>query len=95
VPQIDITVQKLKDGGAITISDNGIGISNENLRMIFNKFFRVSTGNVHNVKGFGLGLFYVRHVLKSHGWDVTVESKLEKGTTFKLTFNNKANNISV
>lgn len=95
VPQIDISVRKQKDGGCITISDNGIGISNENIRMIFNKFFRVSTGNVHNVKGFGLGLFYVRQVLKSHGWDFIVESKLGKGTTFKLTFNNKANNIGV
>ena len=82
-----------KNGGSITITDNGIGISNENLRMIFNKFYRVSTGNVHNVKGFGLGLFYVHHVLKSHQWDVVVESKLGKGTTFKLSFSNKANNI--
>lgn len=89
IPQIDISINSSNKGGTITIQDNGIGISNENIKLIFNKFYRVSTGNVHNIKGFGLGLFYVYHVLKSHGWDINVISKLGKGTKFELTFYNK------
>ena len=90
VPQIDINIISDESGGTISIQDNGIGISNENIKLIFNKFYRVSTGNVHNVKGFGLGLFYVNHVLKSHGWDINVTSKIGKGTKFELKYyNNK------
>ncbi len=69
----------------ITIKDNGIGIPGSHLGSIFDKFYRVSTGDVHNVKGFGLGLFYVKEMARAHGGDVEVQSEPGKGTEFKLT----------
>ncbi len=66
----------------ITVEDNGIGIRKEDLRKIFDKFYRVSTGNVHDVKGFGLGLAYVNKILKELGGSISVESELNRGTKF-------------
>jgi two-component system phosphate regulon sensor histidine kinase PhoR len=70
---------------ALSIKDNGIGIDKENQKKLFEKFFRVSTGDIHNVKGFGLGLFYVNNICISHGWKIRVESELNKGTEFIIT----------
>lgn len=90
-PQIHITSHQKGSKTVISIQDNGIGIDKENQKLIFNKFYRVSTGNVHDVKGFGLGLFYVYHVCKSHGWLIDVQSKLTKGTTFSISIPRKSN----
>ena len=69
----------------IEVSDNGIGIRKEELKKIFDKFYRVSTGNRHDVKGFGLGLAYVQRILRQLGGQISVESELGVGTKFIIT----------
>ena len=82
-PHLVITSRDLEsDRLQITVADNGIGISKEDQKRIFEKFFRVNTGNRHDVKGFGLGLAYVKKMITELGGDITVESHLNKGTKF-------------
>ncbi len=69
----------------VSITDNGIGMRREDLKKIFEKFYRVSTGNRHDVKGFGLGLAYVRKMVTELGGDIAVESELNTGTKFIIT----------
>ncbi|MDJ1480618.1 HAMP domain-containing sensor histidine kinase [Cytophagaceae bacterium YF14B1] len=83
-PQIQISTQNVSDGLKISITDHGIGMSKEALGKIFDKFYRVSTGNLHDVKGFGLGLSYVKTVVDVHHGQITVESQPGMGTTFEV-----------
>lgn len=85
-PQIAIITKNLKNKLILTIQDNGIGIDEENQKKIFEKFYRVSTGNVHNVKGFGLGLYYVKTIVEKHRGKITLTSELGKGTQLRLEF---------
>ncbi len=84
-PQISIRTRNIGSAIQIIFEDNGIGIKKENIKMIFDKFYRVSTGNVHNVKGFGLGLYYVKLIIESHQGKINVKSQLGQGTTFTIT----------
>ena len=72
---------------SITVSDNGIGIAHDKLPYIFDKFYRVTDGNKYNVKGYGLGLFYVKSLMEKMGGSVSAESEIGKGTVFTLRFN--------
>ena len=90
-PIIEVGTQKDGDCLKIYIKDNGIGISNVNQKKIFDKLYRVPTGNVHNTKGFGLGLSYVKAIVDKHQGLISVHSQLQKGTTFeiRLPFDNE------
>ena len=69
----------------LSFADNGIGILPEHRKKIFKKFYRVPTGNVHNVKGFGLGLDYVQKIIKAHGWKINVDDNPTGGSIFTLS----------
>lgn len=88
-PKIEISTDNYFSGIEITVKDNGIGISKENQKYVFEKFYRVPTGNIHNIKGFGLGLNYVDTIVKAYHGKVKITSKENEGTTFtiKLPFN--------
>ncbi len=81
-PVIRITLQETPDNVILSVKDHGLGIPAEYKKKIFEKFFRVPTGNIHNIKGYGLGLSYVASVVQAHGATITVESEPGKGSTF-------------
>jgi signal transduction histidine kinase len=82
--EIDVTLRRQGSAAAIAVQDRGIGIPRDEQKKIFDRFHRVSTGLVHDIKGSGLGLAIVRHILEAHGGAVTVESRPGEGSTFTL-----------
>ena len=83
-PKLEISTTDFQNGILICFKDNGIGMSNETQKHIFEKFYRIPTGNVHNVKGFGLGLYYVKTMIEAHGGFIKVSSELNKGSRFDV-----------
>ena len=88
-PSIRVSTQNKSEGILIIISDNGVGISKEGQKKIFNKFYRVPTGDVHDVKGFGLGLSYVKRIIEEHKGSISVKSEINEGTSFIMYFQNE------
>jgi two-component system phosphate regulon sensor histidine kinase PhoR len=88
-PSVEIQTFDESRSIAIAFSDNGMGINKENQRKIFDKLYRVPTGNIHNVKGYGLGLSYVKGVMEMHGGTVDVVSEIKKGSTFTIHIPNE------
>ncbi|PKP42302.1 MAG: hypothetical protein CVT95_12550 [Bacteroidetes bacterium HGW-Bacteroidetes-12] len=83
-PEITVCTKNSRDGIVFSVSDKGLGIKKENVTKIFEKFYRVPTGDVHNVKGFGLGLNYVKAIVDKHQGEINVMSEIKKGTTFQI-----------
>jgi len=83
-PEVQLATRN--EGGQLIVSikDNGIGINKENQQRVFDKFYRVPTGDVHNVKGFGLGLFYVKNICDAHEWELQLDSEVGKGTEIEM-----------
>lgn len=83
-PEIRLSTETKSNELIIKVKDNGIGIADRDQRQVFNKFFRVHTGDVHNVKGFGLGLYYVKEMVEGHKGKISLKSKLGEGSEFSI-----------
>jgi two-component system phosphate regulon sensor histidine kinase PhoR len=85
-PRIVVSTDSTAGQFVLRVQDNGIGIAPEHLQKVFEKYYRVPTGNIHDVKGFGLGLSYVKLVTEAHKGSIAIQSQLRKGTTVELRF---------
>lgn len=83
-PRIDVKTDNTENGVIIMICDNGLGISKDDQKKIFEKLYRIPTGNIHNVKGYGLGLSYVKFIVDKHHGSISVESEVGQGTKFRI-----------
>lgn len=83
-PQIDINCIQNQFETRISVTDKGMGIHEDKQKHIFDRFYRVPSGNVHNIKGYGLGLYYVKTIIQHHGGEILVKSELDKGSTFTI-----------
>ena len=81
---LEVLSKQVRDHLSIKVKDNGVGIKKEYLKKVFERFYRAPSGNVHNVKGFGLGLAYVKKIINDHKGSITAESELNAGTTFTI-----------
>ena len=84
-PIVDIKVLSSESYMTIEIADNGCGISKEHLSHVFEKYYRVPTGDIHTVRGYGLGLYYAKQVVDLHKGDISIKSTSVKGTTVTIT----------
>jgi two-component system, OmpR family, phosphate regulon sensor histidine kinase PhoR len=87
--EVDVLLEKTNKTFTLSVKDKGLGIKKEHLPKIFDKLYRIPTGNVHNVKGFGLGLSYVKSICEQYGWNITVKSQFGAGSQFIVNFNTK------
>lgn len=83
-PVVELSTYQSEKGIYITVKDNGVGINKVDAAQVFDKFYRVPKGNVHDVKGFGIGLHYVKVMTEQHGGKITLDSVPDKGSTFKI-----------
>lgn len=86
-PVVEVSTSNQPGVLILEVKDKGIGIEKRYHKKVFEKFFRVPTGNIHNVKGFGIGLSYVNSIIKSHKWQIKIESEPGKGTKFRVVMN--------
>jgi len=86
---ITVTTNNDKKGFYLLVSDKGIGIKKQDQKKVFDQFYRVSTGNLHDVKGFGLGLSYVKKIVDAHNGEINLISEYKKGSTFEIFIPNK------
>jgi two-component system phosphate regulon sensor histidine kinase PhoR len=84
MPTVEVVIRQVKNHLEIVIIDQGIGMEKKQLNKIFQKFYRIPTGDIHNVKGFGLGLNYVKNIVKAHKWSIEVKSEPGKGSEFRV-----------
>lgn len=90
-PEISISTQNSGKKLIIKVADNGIGMSKDHLSKIFEQFYRIPTGNLHDVKGFGLGLSYVHDIVNRHHGEIRVKSEKDKGSEFEIVFHTLSN----